>query len=312
VTLRALAFGPTLPDVDAIRIKQGGNEVTIEDCTFSGLGGLAIVSHSTSHGLTIRNNEILGSTATAIYLGCHDGYSCQVTDAVIEGNYIDSVHPPPPQIGYGIQVKLNSAAVIRDNVIVDTKGPGVMVYGSHDISQPSLIERNFLAHSRTSSGIVIGGGPVTVRNNISVGAAEAGIGLEDYGRRGLLRGVVLAHNTVHGGRKGGISAPADGRAELKLLHNAVHAHGGTALPAPRGGIAALGNVDCRLVPCFINPGTLDFTPLPGSPLVSQARPGGELTRDDYFGKSRPAAAATGAVEPATGSAIRVGRKLRPN
>ena len=312
VTLRGLAFGPTLPDIDAIRIKQGGEEVTIEDCTFSGLGGLAIVSHSTSRRLTIRNNEIIGSNATAIYVGCHDGYSCQVTDALIEGNYIDGVEALPPQIGYGVQVKLNSTAVIRDNVIVNTKGPGIMVYGSHDTTRPSLVERNFLARSRTSSGIVVGGGPVTVRNNISVAAAEAGIGLENYGRRGLLRGVVVAHNTVHGGRKGGISAPADGPAEVKLFHNAVHSHGGMALPAPRAGIVALGNVDCRLLPCFIDPGNLDFTPLPDSPLGAQAKPGWHLTRDDYFGTPRPAVAAIGAVERATGSAVRIGRKLRPN
>ena len=39
-----------------------------------------------------------------------------------------------------------------------------------------------------------------MRNNIAVGNREAGIALEDHGRRGLLRGVVVAHNTVVGPR----------------------------------------------------------------------------------------------------------------
>jgi hypothetical protein len=41
-----------------------------------------------------------------------------------------SVDAQEDEVGYGLQVKLNSTAVIRDNVIVDTKGPGIMVYGA--------------------------------------------------------------------------------------------------------------------------------------------------------------------------------------
>ena len=53
--------------------------------------------------------------------------------------------------GYGIEVKLNTGGVVRDNVIIDTKGPGIMVYGARDLVTVSVVERNFTRGSRTSS-----------------------------------------------------------------------------------------------------------------------------------------------------------------
>src|SRR5262249_60454443 len=108
-----------------------------------------------------------------------------------------------------MQVKLNSVAVIRDNVVVKTKGPGIMVYGSRDLLTRTVVERNFVTASRSSSGIVIGGGPVVVRNNIAVGNADYGIVLENYHRRGLLRGIVVARNTAYGDLKGAIGPAAE-------------------------------------------------------------------------------------------------------
>ena len=190
VLVRGLEFGPTQADVDAIRI-HSGNDVTVEDCRFVELGGIAIVANSQSlRGLTVRRNEVLRSKGTAMYFGCHDGTACVLSELLIEQNYIGGVTAADAAIGYGIQVKLNSTGTIADNVIVDTKGPGIMVYGARDPSLLSVVERNFVSGSRTSSAIVIGGGPVVLRNNITIASAEAGIGLEDYGRRGLLRGIV--------------------------------------------------------------------------------------------------------------------------
>jgi len=47
VTIRGLAFGPTQRNVDGIRIFSRAG-VTVEDCEFSGLGGIAVVANSTS------------------------------------------------------------------------------------------------------------------------------------------------------------------------------------------------------------------------------------------------------------------------
>ena len=311
VTLRGLAFGPTLPDVDAIKIKSGGTDVTVEDCTFTQLGGQAISSLQTSERLVIRRNEITRSKATAIYVGCHDGAECQITDALIEGNYIDGVDAPGAAIGYGMQVKLNSTAVIRDNVVLNTKGPPIMVYGSRDPARTSLIERNFVAYSRTASGIVIGGGPAIVRNNISVGAAGAGIGLEDYGGRGLLRGIVVAQNTVYAARQGGVGGPR-ARLEAKVLYNAVHAQG-PLMPPPGPGVLSLGNVDCRLAPCFLDPVAFNFAPILGSLLLDRiVETGGDLAGDDFFGNRRMSPSSAGAVESGSSGIVHFGRRLRPS
>jgi len=158
IVVRGLSFGPTAPDADGIRIITG-NRITIEECRFFQMGGIAVVANHTSlRGLTVRRNVITDSTATGMYFGCHDGTTCSVTGLVVEGNYIRNVTAPTPQVGYGIEVKLNSSGVIRDNVIVDTKGPGIMIYGARDLVTTSVVKRNFVRGSRTSSGLVVGGG----------------------------------------------------------------------------------------------------------------------------------------------------------
>jgi Right handed beta helix region len=312
ITLRHLQFGPTLDSVDAIRIRAGDG-IIVEDCAFDGLGGAAVVAGGGSISqLTIRANEIVRSRATAVYLGCHGG-ECTV-DAVFEDNYISGVTAPPAEVGYGIQVKLNSAAVIRDNVIRLTKGPGIMVYGNRDLSRVSLVESNFTAQSSKSAGIVVGGGPVIVRNNIAIGSAEAGIALEDYNNRGLLRGIVLSHNTVWGNVGGGIVVVSKNRVDARLLHNAVHRSAGGALPEQRPGLLSLGNVDCSAFPCFRSAAELDFTPVAGSILEHRAlRTIDQWTPErDYFGNVRPPASAVGAVE-APGGVVNVDhRKLGPS
>jgi hypothetical protein len=189
-----------------------------------------------------------------MYFGCHDGLACSVTGLIVEGNHIRGVTAASPQVGYGVQVKLNSAAIIRDNVILETKGPGIMVYGSGDLVTVSLVERNFVSGSRTSSGIVVGGGPVVIRNNVSGWNVEAGVSLENYARRRLLRAIVVVHNSVYANQEGGIMAPDQGPVEATIHNNAIHARAGTLpLPPQRPGLRMTGNVDCSWAPCFAMP-----------------------------------------------------------
>ena len=220
-----------------------------------------------------------------------------------ERTYIRTVRAPDPEIGYGIQVKLNSVALIRDNVIVDTKGPGIMVYGAQDLSAVSLVERNFVMGSLGSSGIVVGGGPVVVRNNVAVGSHAGGIGLEDYGRRGLLRGIVVAHNTVFGNEAGGIVTPEGGVRDALLINNAAHARvGAPALPPAQNGVRLAGNVDCSLLAYFMNPEARDFSPLLGAGLVGAGavRVESWVPGDDYLGNRRGIPPTVGALERPAG------------
>jgi hypothetical protein len=300
VTIRGLAFGPTAPGVDGIRVVARAG-VTISDCEFDGLGGIAVaVNHISMTGLSVLRNIISNSGSTGMYFGCHEGVECVVSGLRVEDNVIQHINASDPEIGYGLQVKLNSTGIIRNNVIVDTKGPGIMVYGSRDGVQVSIVERNVVMGSRTSSGIVIGGGPVTVRNNIALLNRDAGIGLEDYGGRGLLRSIVVAHNTVYKNTGAGILIP-DGRPlrDIVVRSNAVQARAGTAaLPAPRPEIDLMGNVDCTWAPCFVDPDRLDFSPLMGSLLSvpGSMRPGPWLPVDDLFGVPRGPLPTVGAVE----------------
>ncbi len=303
LVFRGLEVGPSQPNVDGFRIHSRGG-VVIEDCRFQGLGGIAVVANHTSvHGVTVRRNEIVSSQATGIYFGCHDGHSCTVTGLLIEGNTIHHVSARDPAIGYGIQIKLNSTAVIRGNTVMDTKGPGIMVYGAQDPGRASVVERNLVAGSRQSSGIVVGGGPALVRNNVAVGNALGGIALEDYARQGLLRAVVVAHNTLYGNAGGGIVAPDRGVREAIVINNAVHAVTGTAaLPPSSGSIRQAGNVLCPLSTCFVAPAVHDYGPAPGGPTdqAGIATIESWAPTDDLFGAPRRVPPSVGAIERAAG------------
>ena len=311
ITIRGLEFGPTQRDVDAVRIFSGSG-VTVEDCRFVGLKGIAVAANQTSlRGLTVRRNEILRSEASALYFGCHDGASCVVSDILVERNFIGGVRAPNPEIGYGLEVKLNSSAVIRDNVIVDTKGPGIMVYGSADPTRVSLIERNFVVGSRQSSGILIAGGPALVRNNIAVQNTEGGIGLQDYRKRGLLQGVTLVHNTLYLNDAASILVPEQGVHEVTMVNNAVLAPAGKpTLPPRRPGVRLIGNVDCAYLGCFTDPRSGDFSPALGSPLLGPAviLEDPWFPQDDYFGLRRRVVPSVGAIDRAGQGPIGLGIK----
>jgi hypothetical protein len=311
VRVRGLEFGPTLADVDAVRIFSG-SDIVVEECRFSEVGGIAVVAnHNSVRGLAVRRNVILDSKATGMYFGCHDGISCVMGNLVVEWNYIRGVTAPDPQIGYGLEVKLNSSGIIRDNIVVDTKGPGIMVYGARDLVAVTLVERNVTIGSRTSSGIVVGGGPAIVRNNVAALNAEAGIGVEDYGKRGLTRAIVVVNNTVYMNDLGGIMMPKSGVRDVIVVNNAAHVRAGLrALPESRSGLRLAGNVDCTLVRCFANPDGMDFSPFPGSLLVGMGMIGlGDwLPREDFFGTRRGALPTVGAIEKPSGR-IRTGPPL---
>jgi Right handed beta helix region len=303
VTVRGFKIGPTQKGVDGVRI-YGRRGIAVEDCQFSGLGGIAVVAnHNSGWGYIVRRNIITNTNATAIYFGCHDGSECKISDLLIENNFISGVSAPEPEVGYGIQVKLNSTAVVRDNVIIRTKGPPIMVYGSHDADAVNIIERNFVAESRSSSGIVVGGGPAQVWNNISVQNGEAGIAIEDYGGRGLLRKITIEHNTIHNNNQAGILIRSQREVDAIIFKNALAARAGTPLlAATQNRLKMVGNWDCSANNCFRKPDAYDFTPKTNSPLITTRfdKRHGSSTDRDYFGSRRPPNAAIGAVEPPGG------------
>jgi hypothetical protein len=311
VTIRGLRIGPTQRGVDGIRI-YARSGVTVEDCQFSGLGGIAVVAnHNSGRDFIVRRNVITNTFATAMYFGCHDGSECVISDLLIENNSIQEVTAPDPEIGYGIQVKLNSTAVIRDNEILNTKGPGIMIYGSQDPSGVSLIERNFIRNSRTSSGILIGGGPVVVRNNIAAFNRDGGVGLQDYAGRGLLRDIAVVHNTMYGNKRGGLFIAGERLASIEIVNNAGVV--ATSGPAGLDGIKYVMNIDCAKSRCFTEPEKLNFSPAAGSVLLGA---GAKLARkwmphEDIFQRQRARPPSVGAVESSSATDQGNKRSLKP-
>lgn len=301
--IRGFSFASTQDGVDAIRIWRANN-IIIEKNLFQGIGGVSISANSNNtQRITVRQNTFKDLKHTGLYFGSHDGASCHATDLVIEGNLIDGVTTPfdPSAVGYGLEIKLNSHGIVRDNTIYRTKGPGLMVYGSNRNAPPSIVEGNYVEGSQTEGGIVIGGGPVFVRNNVLVGNAYGGISAQNYGNRGLQQKVWIVHNTILNNDNSGINVQGwtVGQANV-IAYNAILPKGGTPALRPSSPIGTIvGNLKCT-ASCFVNASTppYDLWPGTGTRLLDSARRGTETWRptDDFMGIPRGSVADVGAFE----------------
>ncbi|MGB0722854.1 MAG: right-handed parallel beta-helix repeat-containing protein [Gammaproteobacteria bacterium] len=209
LVIEGLRFGPSGRWADAVRIVRG-DHVLIRDNHFQGLGGQAVLAAwRDTHDIQVIGNRMIDNHATAVYIGCHDGRQCRSRDARVEGNLIDGVDVGGNAVGYGIQVKLNSTAVVRGNTVRNTRGPGVMVYGCQDAvsdctAETLRVENNTVENAFGSDGITVGGGPVMVRGNRVSGSRGFGIYAQNYAKRGLQRGVLIDGNRVWDNLDGGI------------------------------------------------------------------------------------------------------------
>jgi hypothetical protein len=303
VILRGFSFAPTQSAVDAIRFLQA-NDVIIEGNSFTGIGGISVSANSGStQRITVRRNTFRDLKSTVLYFGNHDGTCCYASELLIEGNLIDGVTVPDPYIGYGLEVKLNSYGTVRDNTIYRTKGPGIMFYGSNRGDPPSIAEGNYVEGSRTEAGIVIGGGPAIVRNNVLVGNTYGGVSAQNYAGRGLQRDVWIVHNTMMNNADSGINVQGwSSGANNVIAYNATLPRSGTSALRPTSPIGTiLGNVTCTSADsCFVNgaPPPYDLWPTSASPLLDTAGAGIEPWRpdDDFMGVVRGNAADVGAFE----------------
>ena len=205
-------------------------------------------------------------------------------------------------VGYGLEIKLDSYGVVRDNVIDDTKGPGIEIYGSPELSRRSIVEGNIVGGSRESSSLEIGGGPALVRNNIVLGGSYAALRVYDYNSWGNVHDIQLLGNTVIGDegpaiRLGG--AWVAGKS-LELTGNAAwqEAGMGPAIPEAVPGVETAGNVDCSApAECWVDAANRDLWPVDGGSLLTMgAAPSlAELT-EDFCGNARGAVPHVGAFE----------------
>ena len=302
LVLRGFSFAPTQPNVDAMKIRTA-RDIVIERSHFRGIGGISISANSgDSARITVRQNVFEDLASTALYFGCHNGADCHASDLVIEGNFIRGVLPGDG-VGYGLQIKLNSHGLVRDNTIYGTRGPGIMVYGSNRGDPPSVVEGNYVEGSLEEAGINVGGGPAIVRNNVLVGNAYAGVFAQNYAGRDLQANVWIVHNTALDNAVAGIVVQAwrEGRGNVLAFNALVPRPGTPAIfpEAPPGIIP--GNVTCEPNdPCFVAATEPPYYlwPAAGGLLVGAAGGGPEEWRpaDDFMGAVRGAAADVGAFQ----------------
>ncbi|MEZ6090984.1 MAG: right-handed parallel beta-helix repeat-containing protein [Pirellulaceae bacterium] len=184
-----------------MRIREA-TDIQIQNCVFRDNGENDLtVNSGAAASVHILHCRFVGGKQTPVYIGNHDGHQV-VTDFRFEGNLIDGSRINDANIvGYGIQLKLNVDGVVRNNLILGTQGPAIMVYGFQDAktSGKQLVENNIVVGARNSHCIVVGGGPVTVRNNLVIAGDRGGIDVADYGNRNLLDGIAIIGNVVLGG-----------------------------------------------------------------------------------------------------------------
>ena len=235
-----------------------------------------------------------------MYFGCHDGMRCAISGLWSRATTSMACGRQIREIGYGLQVKLNSVGVIRDNVIMDTKGPGIMVYGARMPDRVSVVERNVVMGSLRSSGIVVGGGPVIVRNNVVIGNREGG-----HRARGLRPTRAAArghrgpqHDLWQSGRRhhGARPRAAGGGADQQCRSTRPWAP--SPFPAGRVGTMRRAMSTVSMALCFENPQLHDFSPAPGSPLPHGGIAAVEawMPTEDLFGAPRRGLPTAGAIE----------------
>lgn len=187
--------------IRGIRFTQGSHGlrlidsdfVTIEDCEIYETGDVALSANAggTYEGLRILRNHIhhTNGTGEAMYLGCNND-SCRVANSLIEGNYIHDTNRASVEQGDGIEIKEGSYGnIVRDNVIHDTKYPGILVYSTVGNGPPNVIEGNVVWNVLDNT-IQIAADAV-VRNNIVLG----NVSMQAH-QSGRPSNIEFVHNTV--------------------------------------------------------------------------------------------------------------------
>ncbi len=208
--------------------------ITIKDSLIHHVGGAAVTANfygDTNVGHQFLNNEIhhTSGSGEGFYLGSNNDGAGNTTsvfrDGLIEGNYIHDLNGSNLSQGDGIEIKDGSYNnIVRNNVIHDTKYPGILVYGT-DGNAPNIIEGNVI-WSSGDNGIQASADAV-ITNNIIFDSNGAGVSSQSH-QSSVPGNLTIAHNTVisNGGRValrvnypvgGGLSGP------IVIANNALYA-----------------------------------------------------------------------------------------
>ena len=129
-------------------------------------------------------------TGECFYLGCNND-GCQFHDGLVEYNYCHGTLSATAGHGDAVDLKSGSYSnIIRHNIFVDLRGPGILVYDSKGRGN-NIIDGNFILRSG-DNGIQATNGAI-IRNNIVVDSNGGIAGAANQGTPGNLN---VRHNTV--------------------------------------------------------------------------------------------------------------------
>ncbi len=282
---------------------QDAQFITIEDCHVHHTVGNAITcnhGYQTYEGMIFRGNEIdhTGGHGEGFYLGSNNDATGETVsvffNGLIEKNYIHDLVGGTIDQGDGIEIKDGSYNnIVRDNVIINTNYPGIIVYGT-DGNAPNIVERNVVIN--TNDNGIQAAAEAVVRNNIVMNAAADGIHSHHH-QSAVPGNLTIVHNTLiqpYGADTVGISSDAGNSGPIVVANNALYSAGGSGLNFLGVSVTQAGNVvSTNLSADFADVANWDFFPIPGSALIA----GGSLgyvVEEDFNGTSREGIADAGA------------------
>ena len=293
-----------------IRIGKGGPHlakfITLENLHIHHIGGVAVTANYPGEiyeSLTFRHNHIhhTGGHGEGFYLGSNnkpdgstDGY---VFNSVVENNYIHDLRGGTVSQGDGIEIKDGSYGnIIRDNVIHDTKYPGIIVYDT-DGKAPNIIERNAIWNSG-DHGIQAAADAI-IRNNVIFATRGEGIHCRDH-QSAVVGRLKIVHNTILSKAAIRIVAPKKFSGKVLVANNAV---GGSLRIPARPEITQRANVG----------GVREQFPSEGSNCIGAADPA-HVTKDDFNRSARGESKDAGAYkfDPAGNPGWEIGKGFKPS
>jgi parallel beta-helix repeat protein len=290
---------------DGINLNLNPHHITIEECEVHHVS-VGVNFRSSMHHVTVRRTHIHdtgvdGYTGEGLYVGCNDG-SCAVSESVIENNWIHDTMLASQ--GDGIEIKLGSwGNLVRDNVIYNTKYPGILLYGTMGNAR-NIVERNVLWNNG-DSGIQAAADAV-IRNNIILDSPGNGFNSQDHNGVTPNR-LEFVNNTIVGGSPVLRLSNWANKQGMVLANNAFYSTGGYAVGS-LSGVVVTGNVAYPATTALPSTGvvsgygrSIDFVdvvnrnlyPAPGSKLIDAGN-AAYAPPDDFNGTPRTGTPEAGA------------------
>jgi hypothetical protein len=269
--------------------------ITLQNLYVHDTGANAITANMSGdiyEGIIIRNNELshTGIFGEGLYLGCNND-ACQFFDGLIENNYIHDLNGPITDQGDGIEIKHGSYNnVVRNNVIHDTRYPGIIAYGTAGNGAPNVFEGNVIWGSETETmqiaadaivrnNILFPGGGATFRSQNHQGATPGNLTIVNNTiistnqeairvANTVTHPIVIANNAIYSRTNRAIRLPSLNRVTLDR-----NVGSGSVSPSiPTTGFDASGNITTDFVDLDWNGPSRDVYPAVLSALIDAGNP----------------------------------------